>query len=191
MCDNGCTHEHSKDTAESVVQRQCGWCGKSAHEMCARCRDTYYCCRDHQKQHWPHHKRTCVPYKPFEVRLRDHVMAAHKKIEGNLMTVVAHNTGPGAVFVELTETAEDFLKPSLHIAHLRYVAADNIRDHAKNTYRITLTDLPSFDDDITAFYVLIDTQHWICTKSIAPLTFAGVRDKCSAPGDDPSIAFSL
>jgi hypothetical protein len=28
---------------------------------CGRCRRAYYCCRDHQKQHWPEHRQRCFP----------------------------------------------------------------------------------------------------------------------------------
>nr|XP_002731455.2 PREDICTED: egl nine homolog 1-like [Saccoglossus kowalevskii] len=33
--------------------------------LCSRCRDTWYCCREHQKTHWKTHKKECGPKNPF------------------------------------------------------------------------------------------------------------------------------
>jgi hypothetical protein len=42
----------------------CGWCHKvrdtakdAPLSMCAMCQNTYYCCRDHQRMDWAHHKQ--------------------------------------------------------------------------------------------------------------------------------------
>jgi hypothetical protein len=40
----------------------CAFCGMLDEERlnkCARCKQTYYCCREHQKAHWKEHKPDC------------------------------------------------------------------------------------------------------------------------------------
>lgn len=41
--------------------RMCKNCGKKALQMCSRCRVEGYCSKACQQQHWPQHKRACVP----------------------------------------------------------------------------------------------------------------------------------
>ena len=43
---------------------QCAYCGKDEETMGKRllkcaCKTAYYCCKDHQKQHWKDHKAKC------------------------------------------------------------------------------------------------------------------------------------
>ncbi|XP_013788797.1 uncharacterized protein LOC106472691 [Limulus polyphemus] len=43
----------------SVVYR-CEWCGSTEHlRRCGRCHGAYYCCRDHQREHWSIHRSVC------------------------------------------------------------------------------------------------------------------------------------
>ncbi|XP_016966660.1 SET domain-containing protein SmydA-8 [Drosophila biarmipes] len=41
----------------------CPVCKVAASQACTRCKMVRYCNRDHQKQHWPQHKRSCRPFK--------------------------------------------------------------------------------------------------------------------------------
>jgi hypothetical protein len=41
------------------LPKKCGHCGIPASLMCGRCRQTFYCCRDHQKKAWRAHKPDC------------------------------------------------------------------------------------------------------------------------------------
>lgn len=44
----------------------CAVCRAPATNCCSGCRSTYYCSRDHQKQHWKVHKGQCCPWKLSE-----------------------------------------------------------------------------------------------------------------------------
>ena len=55
--DAGCV----RDTHNmNVPARCCGLCGTFHNlSMCAGCKSTWYCCREHQKAHWKQHKPIC------------------------------------------------------------------------------------------------------------------------------------
>jgi hypothetical protein len=38
----------------------CALCGQPAQYHCTKCTNTYYCCREHQKQDWKIHKKVCA-----------------------------------------------------------------------------------------------------------------------------------
>ncbi|XP_017112413.1 SET domain-containing protein SmydA-8 [Drosophila elegans] len=44
-----------------VSSTDCPVCGVAASQACTRCKMVRYCDREHQKQHWPQHKRSCRP----------------------------------------------------------------------------------------------------------------------------------
>jgi len=44
--------------------KKCAYCDKEeevsrTYGQCQRCESVYYCCREHQVEHWPHHKKIC------------------------------------------------------------------------------------------------------------------------------------
>lgn len=42
-------------------RQYCELCGKMENLLkCGRCRISFYCSKEHQKQHWKEHKRTCI-----------------------------------------------------------------------------------------------------------------------------------
>ncbi|XP_017074881.1 SET domain-containing protein SmydA-8 [Drosophila eugracilis] len=41
----------------------CPVCGMAASQACSRCKMVRYCDQEHQKQHWPQHKRSCRPFR--------------------------------------------------------------------------------------------------------------------------------
>ncbi|XP_016988357.2 SET domain-containing protein SmydA-8 [Drosophila rhopaloa] len=45
-----------------VSSTDCPVCGVAASQACTRCKMVRYCDREHQKQHWPQHKRSCRPF---------------------------------------------------------------------------------------------------------------------------------
>jgi hypothetical protein len=52
-------------------QTLCGLCNKKASQKCSRCLTTYYCCVEHQKEHWKEHKKACeLPDDKFSRKLR-------------------------------------------------------------------------------------------------------------------------
>jgi hypothetical protein len=53
-----------KEEASSSAQ-SCAWleCTNSATKRCGACKKIYYCCPEHQRQHWPVHKIRCAQLK--------------------------------------------------------------------------------------------------------------------------------
>lgn len=46
------------------MPRTCAVCDAPSHNKCARCKQAYYCSRDHQREHWFErgHREACVPF---------------------------------------------------------------------------------------------------------------------------------
>lgn len=42
------------------VAHNCGVCGTKTSMTCAKCRQAYYCCKEHQRLAWPEHRKNCV-----------------------------------------------------------------------------------------------------------------------------------
>eukprot|EP01104_Vermistella_antarctica_P013474 TRINITY_DN4075_c0_g1_i1.p1 TRINITY_DN4075_c0_g1~~TRINITY_DN4075_c0_g1_i1.p1 ORF type:complete len:171 (+),score=20.14 TRINITY_DN4075_c0_g1_i1:372-884(+) len=55
------------DAGTTVVTTTCAKCSRTTtveggqSKLCGRCKSTYYCCREHQKQHWRQHRSLCSP----------------------------------------------------------------------------------------------------------------------------------
>ena len=47
----------------TIVSKFCGYCGKAASLLCARCQQVAYCDVKCQKAAWPTHKAVCVKQK--------------------------------------------------------------------------------------------------------------------------------
>jgi pre-rRNA-processing protein TSR4 len=74
-CTNGACRQYtawrcqmSKERFESVeksdeksveVATLCSLCGHRAQSVCAKCKSSHYCCREHQRAHWPVHRAQC------------------------------------------------------------------------------------------------------------------------------------
>ncbi|XP_017473030.1 PREDICTED: protein msta [Rhagoletis zephyria] len=41
----------------------CAVCGEPTKSKCSNCNQSFYCCEEHQKQHWKVHKVDCRPFK--------------------------------------------------------------------------------------------------------------------------------
>jgi len=50
-------------TGDASEQFVCAQCAGPANQRCTGCHITFYCSRDHQKQHWKKHKSSCCAYK--------------------------------------------------------------------------------------------------------------------------------
>ncbi|TFY60565.1 hypothetical protein EVJ58_g5058 [Rhodofomes roseus] len=46
----------------------CRMCGAKASTRCSRCKDVYYCCKEHIANDWKRHKRLCVPAEGVQAR---------------------------------------------------------------------------------------------------------------------------
>jgi hypothetical protein len=42
--------------------RECP-CGEKGKNKCSRCEGIYYCCLEHQREHWKEHKQLCLPIR--------------------------------------------------------------------------------------------------------------------------------
>lgn len=41
----------------------CAVCDQPTKNKCSNCNQSFYCCAEHQKQHWKTHKVNCRPFK--------------------------------------------------------------------------------------------------------------------------------
>ncbi len=52
---------YSSDVFEDFMEDpKCAECGKVATQRCSKCKNAWYCCRDHQLRQWKAHKPLCV-----------------------------------------------------------------------------------------------------------------------------------
>jgi hypothetical protein len=40
--------------------KKCALCGKDSEAVCGKCKLIYYCCKEHQLEHWTKHKAICA-----------------------------------------------------------------------------------------------------------------------------------
>ena len=45
---------------KSTMKFRCLVCGKPTLNRCSGCHEAFYCCKEHQKKHWPAHRATCL-----------------------------------------------------------------------------------------------------------------------------------
>lgn len=80
----------------------CQLCGALENlSLCGGCRDTWYCCKDHQRAHWKQHKQSCKGRQPRPVNKTRTAAAAPDTCSAG------HGSGPclATTFVEKPETA--------------------------------------------------------------------------------------
>lgn len=64
----------------------CAVCHAVATQYCSSCHSVFYCCREHQKQHWKIHKAECPPYKlNVSEQLGCHVVATRDIQQGEII----------------------------------------------------------------------------------------------------------
>ncbi len=133
------------------MKSKCGKCKIPAELACARCNTVNYCSRDCQVRDWPTHRFMCI--SPA-LRRESWVLTLIERIRGNILSMAAHYPGD-AVFVELTETIDEFMNVgSLHIAHIRTEPVPN---------------QPAIDNEFNLFVSFKDYQHTIQMKTTGPV----------------------
>ncbi|XP_060654179.1 SET domain-containing protein SmydA-8 [Drosophila nasuta] len=72
----------------TLLSMQCAVCGVSAPLTCTRCRLVRYCNGEHQKQHWPKHKRCCKPFREEQDPALGRYLAATQDIQAKQIIFV-------------------------------------------------------------------------------------------------------
>lgn len=66
----------------------CPVCGVAASQACTSCKMVRYCAREHQKQHWPQHKRSCRPFREEQdTQLGRHLVATQDIVANQIVFV--------------------------------------------------------------------------------------------------------
>ncbi|BFG05591.1 SET domain-containing protein SmydA-8 [Drosophila madeirensis] len=66
----------------------CAVCGVAASQTCTRCKIVRYCNKEHQKQHWPDHKRCCKPIREEKDDVLGRFLVATQDIKANQIIFV-------------------------------------------------------------------------------------------------------
>ena len=65
---------------------KCALCHSPANQRCTGCHVTFYCGKEHQKQHWKKHKNHCCAYKVTSSEyLGRHLVATRDLKQGELI----------------------------------------------------------------------------------------------------------
>jgi len=100
---DGAGEESNNHDQEGVEQFVCAHCSGPANQRCTGCHITFYCSRDHQKQHWKKHKSSCCAYKVcFSTEIGRYLVATRDLKPGEM--VVSETPlviGPMAVTVPI------------------------------------------------------------------------------------------
>ncbi|XP_017037075.1 SET domain-containing protein SmydA-8 [Drosophila kikkawai] len=72
----------------STLSLNCPVCGVAASQACTRCKLVRYCDREHQKQHWPQHKRCCRPFREEQDPQLGRYLVATQDIAANQIIFV-------------------------------------------------------------------------------------------------------
>lgn len=136
-----------------MTSNHCELCGEMDNLMlCSRCRDTWYCCREHQKFHWKTHKRECGP--------RGAVVLEQSPINVNsyppVTTTLQHyNNRPAVDHPIINDRLPQTTSSSNLAQHLQYVpqapaefiaaGSNEIGFHRSPSYPLTpIVDSPTF-----------------------------------------------
>ncbi|VDC04687.1 unnamed protein product [Peniophora sp. CBMAI 1063] len=86
----------SRNTAKTCGLRHCRTWTPESLKVCAKCRNIFYCCPEHQREDWKRHKPMCI---------------AHRSTEARAMAATPNNLPPGVTsLMQLKDILEDFAK---------------------------------------------------------------------------------
>jgi len=63
--------------------KACALCGAQATAMCTACHGANYCCRAHQVEHWPKHKKTCKMLAKVKEQMQKGNTVSEEEAEGD------------------------------------------------------------------------------------------------------------
>lgn len=161
----------------------CAFCAKTAAMQCSRCMSDMYCNRECQSSDWVNHKQKC-----FSAREKAQIVSnINKKISGNISILDAYYRSSediasyNAIFVEINETLLEFVKGSIHFAHLRFV-----NDYRCDEYSDFTLDIDKPEPAV--IYIFSNYYTWM--PMILPANPQKIRAKYPKPGTDWSISFT-